>query len=1526
MADLRYKVVVDDAEAKRKLSELLKGTGVSSPMGGMSEDAKKATASIDQVRAATIRVKEAQEANIKALRQARLERAEQIKNQAELNARYKQGQIDMQEFRKEQAKLTAEEKKRTKEARELKKALAENSEYSKLTKALNNVRKETKDVLAEMYSLERQGSKNSAGYQELANKARGLTAQTKLLDQGVKKIDATVGQHQRNVGNYASAMDNMVPIIGRVNMQLANFGTSLDSLANQPNAIKELGVAFVGMGKSILAFVATPVGAAIAGLATLFALFQRNKQTVIDFDSGMKNVSKTTGMAGADLTRFGDAIVDLSMKLQVVSADKLLEYATVAGQLGVKGREDILAFTEALAMLETASDIKGEEGGREIARLLTLVDGGVRNVKDFGDEIVNLGNNFAATEAEILANATRIAQSTGIYKIGRQEVLAYATATKSVGVEAELVGSTIGRTLGILEKVIRTGKGVDTVLKLVGGTQAQLSSRFRDDASGVLTDFIGGLSKIEGGAAGVNKALSAIGISAIRDRTVLGALATNGYDVLTSSLENVRDANGAMQEEFENGASKLEQQTKRMSIAWDNFVLSIENGEGAIGRSVVTIVGFFATIFDELTRLVKSDSWGEFFGRVGEIGASGGGRLKTVEDFKKIYSELKKASEEYTYGGKDFSLLNDKQLKEELDRLETLKNTAINTVNEYEAAILSKRLKERGTLFSSSAGPLGIFEERQKEIVDAYNNLNSIAASRGLNQQSDKTPNPDPEEQAAADEKAQRAAERAAERRRQAVERQRALQLQINGLNEQSLRGQLSRDQQEVASIRDKYKKIREEVRKFYSDPKNSGLKVNMSGISNAESFEISEATTRQETTRLVKQLNEQKALYDEYNGYVREHGVESAEKMFEGQLEAARGYRDELQREYGKLMSVQAGSVFGGRGMTQAQNERAVALRAMLAAMQKDEEAYTRQQLANALKAAETLGQGELRIRKKYNDAVAALGKQASEDQLRVLRQSMQEEITALVEATPEFKRVMDDIDRSSQAMLGNAFRTGKETIFTLIEGMEAGTIEERAALKKMFGEFFDRGAKEADLGNLDNVARLASGFGQLVEQSFQFKGSLDGGLGTLSDMVGTAGQLAKGLSNMLGESGGALGQLGGYAAILGGVLSFASGLSSLFNRPREARNAENQALIEASNQRQLKATEAMTKALQMQLEIIEEIYGTQRLEEYERSLREIESTYRDLNDAISGRYLMTGDSFTNDILQRLNNGETQKQILDSLALVSKEYRQASGIFQNLDRYARLTNLPKDIEEARASLIKLQREIALNGVDDHTQSLIDQLEQQIDLYEDTMNKLREERTGNSFASLLSDVTQLFLNEGADAAEAWTDGFDKVMENYMVQKFSRDYLQEKMQGWYNMLDDLSEDGLTVDERDTLAEEWDKIRQDGQDRIDQMREILGLEGISDQTSNLASEGIQRITEETGTELVGMARSIYDINKQQLLQLQSTGKSQIDLVGIATSQLRELNSINTNTANTVVELKQAVVHLQNIDTSLGRRYVG
>ncbi|COW62397.1 Uncharacterised protein [Mycobacterium tuberculosis] len=265
----------------------------------------------------------------------------------------------------------------------------------------------------------------------------------------------------------------------------------------------------------------------------------------------------------------------------------------------------------------------------------------------------------------------------------------------------------------------------------------------------------------------------------------------------------------------------------------------------------------------------------------------------------------------------------------------------------------------------------------------------------------------------------------------------------------------------------------------------------------------------------------------------------------------------------------------------------------------------------------------------------------------------------------------------------------------------------------------------------------------------------------------------------------------------------------------------------------------------------------------------------------------------------------------MKSFALVSKEYRNATKIFKELSKYGRIPQLPKDIEKAREELIKLQNQIALSGVDDNTQRLLDQLEQQINLYEETMRKSAEERTGNSFASLLGDVSSLFLSEGEDAGKAWSDGFNKVMENYMMQKFSRDFLQEKMQVWYDMLDDLSEGGITSSERDQLASEWEKIKEQGQQRLDEMENVLQLTGVDSGNSSGVSGRINpNITEATGSEILAFERARYGYAVKQYTLLEKNG---VDYIGIANAQLSELNAINLNTANTVARLDTAVGHL-------------
>lgn len=530
--------------------------------------------------------------------------------------------------------------------------------YKKLENALNNVRNQAKNVKADMFNLEQQGKKNTKEYRNLEIRSKALSLQTNILDKGIKDIDKSLGQHQREVGNYAIAANALNPIFGRVNNQLSMMGISLDEIANKPNPFKALTSGIIAFGKATVAFMLTPVGAVLTILGALFALIYSNKQTVIDFNSGLLNVSKTTGIANEELTSLGNNIIKLSRDLKTVGTPALMEYATVAGQLGVKGSENILKFTRALAMLETASNISGEEGASQIARLLTLVDGGVQNVQDFGDEIVNLGNNFAATESEILANATAIAQNTGVYKIGRQDVLAYATATKAVGVEAELTGSSIGRTLGEMEKAIRTGDNINTIARLTGQSIEDLKKSFREDSSKVLYSFVEGLNAVDKAGGSVNAQLEKIGINSIRDQRVIGSLATGGFETLASAMDTVTNASGAMTKEFETAQSKLENQFNRVGIAWDNVVLSIENGEGIFAQLALFFSGQLAgtleyvnVIIDELSLSWKifSQYLDDLFPKTEKTEKSFLSLLKALFSFEKMGNIMRLFIRQLTY-------------------------------------------------------------------------------------------------------------------------------------------------------------------------------------------------------------------------------------------------------------------------------------------------------------------------------------------------------------------------------------------------------------------------------------------------------------------------------------------------------------------------------------------------------------------------------------------------------------------------------------------------------------------------------------------------------------------------------------------------------------------------------------------------------------------------------------------------------------------------------------------------------------
>src|SRR5579863_1359861 len=96
-----------------------------------------------------------------------------------------------------------------------------------------------------------------------------------------------------------------------------------------------------------------------AGIAAGFIAASRAISTVVDqainFESRMSQVRKTTGMAGDELKKFQERIVDIATSLPGVKLGELTDIAAMAGRLGIAS-DKIERFTRDIAMIRVALD------------------------------------------------------------------------------------------------------------------------------------------------------------------------------------------------------------------------------------------------------------------------------------------------------------------------------------------------------------------------------------------------------------------------------------------------------------------------------------------------------------------------------------------------------------------------------------------------------------------------------------------------------------------------------------------------------------------------------------------------------------------------------------------------------------------------------------------------------------------------------------------------------------------------------------------------------------------------------------------------------------------------------------------------------------------------------------------------------------------------------------------------------------------------------------------------------------------
>src|SRR5690606_23081626 len=209
----------------------------------------------------------------------------------------------------------------------------------------------------------------------------------------------------------------------------------------------------------------------------------------ISFESAFAGVRKTVDATEEEFAELEEGIRGMATRLPA-SAEEIARVAEAAGQLGIH-TENILGFTETMIGLGESTNMSSDEAATALARFANIVQMPQDQFDRLGSTVVDLGNNLATTEAEIVEMALRLAGAGNTIGLTEAEIMGFAGALSSVGIMAEAGGTAFSRVM--LNMMAATQQGSDELegfATVAGMTTDEFVQAFQTDPVSAIEAFV----------------------------------------------------------------------------------------------------------------------------------------------------------------------------------------------------------------------------------------------------------------------------------------------------------------------------------------------------------------------------------------------------------------------------------------------------------------------------------------------------------------------------------------------------------------------------------------------------------------------------------------------------------------------------------------------------------------------------------------------------------------------------------------------------------------------------------------------------------------------------------------------------------------------------------------------------------------------------------------------------------------------------------------------------------------------------
>lgn len=340
-------------------------------------------------------------------------------------------------------------------------------------------------------------------------------------------------------------------------------------------------------------------GAALSAFATGALIESVNAAR--QFEDAMVEVEKVTNPETA--AAMSEEIRNMAETIPLAQ-NELAGMAADAARFGVRGPENIRAFTEAVSKMAVATNLSANEAGESLSRISELTDTSVGNIENLGSAINELSNNFATSSSEITDAMLRSGAALSQLGLNQTQIAGLSAALNEVSESSRRAGTRLRR---VAQEMMEPDKVSDLAAAL--GMTVDEFETMRSESPVQLIEQMA-TAMAEGGerADALRSTLSTA------SRQAIAGLAQNteGMNAALDTSARAFEENTSLQAEFEAQSDTLNAKLQLLQNTLRNNAIEIGNVLLPHVQNVVVAIDDYLSSSDSLLSALTAQqkAWG----------------------------------------------------------------------------------------------------------------------------------------------------------------------------------------------------------------------------------------------------------------------------------------------------------------------------------------------------------------------------------------------------------------------------------------------------------------------------------------------------------------------------------------------------------------------------------------------------------------------------------------------------------------------------------------------------------------------------------------------------------------------------------------------------------------------------------------------------------------------------------------------------------------------------------------------------